>query len=246
MSSIPRSAPLGSQPLCEMRILRLEHGDTVSVRILTPMSADGRVRGCMTHYEKGTHYCDSGRASCQGNRHRLPMIWKGYLACEIWKEKEGHWEPCVLEVSEHLEHKMCERVDRGQVWELWKKAKKKGGGNQPLEGQLLEERDERTFPPHWDVTKHLAKIWRIDPVELTTVNPVPLPIRLPASLGDGPRARVVKMGPTVQQQQEAAQFAQVREQLEKRLGRRPLAAEIAQALKTAREVDAGNSAAAGS
>jgi len=174
------------------------------------------------------------------------MVWKGYLAAEVWQEKEGYWQPCVLEVSEHLEHKMHERVDRGQVWELWKKPKKKHGGNQPLEGQLLEERDERTFPPHWDVTRHLAKIWRVDTVELLQVNPVPMPIRLPPSFGDGPRPRVVKMGPTLQQQQEAALFARVREELEKRLGRRPLSAEIAQAVQAARDGDAINSTQTGS
>lgn len=180
-------------PLGELRIFRLKNGESGSVRTLSELPACGRLLGCMTHHTKdGTVYCPND-GSCDKDVHVLPQQWKAYTAIEWYDQRQNLWWPGIWEITEHLEHVLAFTYQRGQVWDTWKK---KAPKNQrpPLEARHIENRDPRTFPPAFDVTRRLAVVWRVPLVILAMVNPVPLPQMLPASIDDPPLSHAQKAG----------------------------------------------------
>jgi hypothetical protein len=127
-----------------------------------------RIAGCQTHFVKGqSEYCQG--AICRPDWHRIPPIWKGFIAACVWTLPDGLWRPCVLEVTEALEKDMRGLYARGQVWELTVAHKTKRT-NPPLRGRLVKQETDCPVPEAFPILDVLRTLYRVEHIELNAVN----------------------------------------------------------------------------
>lgn len=205
-------------PSFTLRVFRLKHSASAFIRTLTPLPECGRVLGCLTHYEGDSFYCDGGTL-CTGKRHCLPWQWKGYVAVEVYDKPLNLWYSAVLEVTEHLEHQFCGVYERGQVWELSKRKARTKRDQPPLEGLMIEEGLAAKIPQPFPILPQVTRTLNSEiPVELTIINPRPLPTLIRASIGDPPKTRqqrgITPVAPTPEElEQRKEQMARMRERM---------------------------------
>lgn len=162
-----------------LSVLRVKPGQKFILRMLSE-----NVRGFFTHYVRGrSYYCPGRDCTCQHSR--IMRVWKGYLAAEQYEQRQNLWLPQVLEVTEFLELDFRGRFKRGQVWSIERLTEKKGHTN-PVTGKLLEERDERTFPPPHRILDTLLHLYHEASLELIYTNPMPDRTFVTPSEGDAP------------------------------------------------------------
>lgn len=225
------------ESLFQVRVFRLKPGESACIKTLTPLPQGDRILGALFHHVSQSEYCPGG-GPCPPGRHALPLVWHGYVAIEVWDAKQELWFPQVLEVSEHLEHQMYGQYQRGQVWELWKEVKKSKRHNPALNGVFVEQRPEKTFPQPHEVLPVLKRTFNpAAEIQLVFPNPVPLPILGKASYGDGPPQRHALQQPVGPSPEQIELHRRHREEMQRRLGRKPTAAELVQSLQPGNGVE---------
>lgn len=171
-----------------VRVLRIEKGQSATLRMLSPLGlvVNGipRIAGCMTFFKKHTHYFD--RQNPPGGIKTTDLVWKGYLAAELYDQPTNRWYPTVFEVTEHCELDLRYRYDRGQVWKVRKELPTQKKKNPTVRAELLEERDPDTFPPPFDFSGVLWHVFHYPNVVLDVPNPLPGRTMIEASSGDPP------------------------------------------------------------
>lgn len=166
----PSGNPL-QQAARELRLLRLKEGEHV-ICWVTHHIEGGKIKGLFTrHTEVGSivippelrHERVKGKVG----------VWKGYISAVVWEKAEKAWIPYVVEVTERCEQDFRGKVQRGQVWKLWKAPKEKGK-KIPLRATFLENRPHEATPSAFDVGPKLRNhIFRSDDVDLSFENPLP-------------------------------------------------------------------------
>lgn len=163
-----------------LRVYRVNPGDVVHLRTLS----DG-YGGLFTHFFKNRSYYCSG-PDCNSMYHKMPRIWKGYSAVEIYSVEKKKWRPFVLEISEHLELDFRGIYKRGQVWELYRTLQT-GKKATPVQGKLHEERGPSSVPAAFDIRPVLLHLYHCMAVSLDAKNPMPPRTFLADSDGDAPK-----------------------------------------------------------
>lgn len=156
--------PEGSQsPLVEIRVLSVPKKGFLVVRFLADPI------GIITHWGKRRPIACPGPDECPTSTHRTRQTWKGYAACEFWRDvPHEDWCPAVFEVTEHLYEKMQGRRVRGEVWKVWREVVKKDVTQ--VVGEMIDEvnRDRlrapfKVEPAVWRVYQTKDILWGVEP-----------------------------------------------------------------------------------
>lgn len=167
------------QPAVALRIFRVEPGQVVHMRTLSPAYS-----GLMIHYQKRSLYCP-GEAHCPPAMHKCGLSWKGYAAVELYDKNPKLWVPFVLEITEALELDFRDVWKRGQVWKLWREAQDSKKPT-PIQGKLQETLDGERLRPEFDILPPLYHLYHTTSVQLGWSNPMPPRTFLEAIAGDAP------------------------------------------------------------
>lgn len=177
---IPRQR-VGRYPL---DVFRVDAGSNHFIRTL-----EASYGGLFTHYvgraNGRSHYCPDAHCSCQHSK--LDRVWKGYTSVEVWDPKNAHWFPAILEITEALEVCFRGRFDRGQVWELSRRAPDKEKKSYPVVGRFVEDLKEEHLPSKLDYRPVLMRLYHApDGVQTHHKNPMPMPELVEPSKGKPP------------------------------------------------------------
>lgn len=176
----PQGGQRGSSVL---RVFRVQPGDQVTMRILSP-----RYRGLFTHYSRtGSAVCLG--SDCNPSLHRTDIFWKGYAAVEIWNLENTAWIPWVLEITENTELDFRGKWQRGQVWEL-SRARSQVKRKTPVVAVLLAERQEEEPPAEFDFLDTLCRLYHTTCLNLDQANPLPPRTVVTWSKGSPPPSRL--------------------------------------------------------
>lgn len=179
MSRVPKGPLSPHTPNLPLRIIRIEKGAEIFVRILS-----NEMCGLFTHYlTNGSVYCPGDRCECANRAKR--RIWKGYLLVEAYDQAINLWAPGVLEVTEYLEQDLRGQWDRGQVWRIWRETTKPKGGN-PLRGQFEQELDANLIPKPFCFKAVLQHLYHTTAIATHHKNPLPGRIVTTFSEGEAP------------------------------------------------------------
>lgn len=190
-------------PIYPLRVHRIEEGTRWFLRMLSE-----RIWGIHVHFIRGrSQYCKMH--DCPPAMHKEEQVFKGYVSAEFWDKKAEKWMPVALELTEHAEVDMRHVYKRGQVWEMFRDVATKGKAA-PVQVVLLEERDEKTFPPALDLVPCLKAFYHVEKISLEAKNW--LPDRTLVSPSDGAPPVPFKKEPPVPVISEEER-AKVREQI---------------------------------
>lgn len=161
----------GSQPTPggrRIEVFRPDGPEPVFVRMLAP-----DYKGIFTHYyQKRSVYCEGD--DCKIPTHKNDRVWKGYTPAERLEIRngKGFWVPCCLEITENLELDFRFGFARGQLWELWRDASKKGK-KLPVTGKLHADPPPSNLRAPFDILPCLRALYHRDRVNLVHGSPLP-------------------------------------------------------------------------
>lgn len=173
-----------------LKLFRVKPNQRFTIRTLSH-----RIDGLITHYFKPpksqgeSKYCPGEEQGCA--YHKLPKLWKGYAAVEVWDSHSGLWFPTVLEITEHLELDFRGVWKRGQQWVLSRAAEVKEKRTPVVAGLLGEDTDPK-LPRAFDYLPVLQTVYHCPAIQLGCANPLPARVVLKASTGAPPIGTVFK------------------------------------------------------
>jgi hypothetical protein len=158
-------------PIYPLRLLRLKEGEHAIIWV-THHVEGARIKGLFTRHLDGASQIISPEEAEVRVKGR-PGVWKGYISACEWKQAEKQWVPCVVEVTERCEQDFRGKIERGQVWKIWR-GPKDGKKKIPLRASFLESRPQESTPSALDVYPKLKNdIFRQANIPLTSDNPLP-------------------------------------------------------------------------
>ena len=172
-------APLPGQPVA-IRIECCPKEGKAVVRFLGPYI------GTFTHYQKkGSVPCAGDNGECPAVLHKNRKIWKGFAPAEYFRGGAYQdWCPCVWEVTESLNEILDGFPLRGQVWQIQRTP---GDCGKPeVTGELLDQVDERTLRPAFDILPAVSRLYQFLPLQWGVKSHVPPRLRLEPAKGDAP------------------------------------------------------------
>jgi hypothetical protein len=164
-----------------VEILRCGEGEQFFVRALSD-----NYGGLYTHYVNGfTKYCPGERCSCKHSK--LDRLWKGYAPVETWNAEIELWIRAVWEITDHCEHCINGKWERGRVWNVMRRQgdiEVKKYPVQAVGGELL---DQRRLQQPFDWQAVLRRQWRVfEALETHHGNPLPRQLMAEYVEGDAP------------------------------------------------------------
>lgn len=144
----------------------------------------GKIRGMMQHWNGKRSVACRGDGDCLPARHKTQVIWKGYVAAQLWSDTLCVWSPTLLEVTEALEELLRGRKLRGEVWKFVRKGK--GKKTDPVSGIFCEKQGESVLSPEFDVYEFLKRFFREPSFPFDLPNPLTRKLILPAVAGPAP------------------------------------------------------------
>jgi hypothetical protein len=138
----------------------------------------------LTHWHTKQTIACLGENRCPPAVHRSQSVWKGYAPAEIWEGSEELYIPCVMEVTEALDHMLSGRKLRGEVWML---SRPEGGKKSPVVGVYSQTDQESWLRPAFSILPVLERVYHRAALVVGVANPVPRPVFLEPCEGVQPK-----------------------------------------------------------
>jgi hypothetical protein len=163
-----------------LSIWYVKEGLTYTVRTVSE-----EYQGFFTHHKKRSEYCPGDRCQCRLRNER--RIWLGYASIVRWEAQHGLWVPCVLQITESLEHCFDGVFRRGQEWTLSRRTGDEVKKHYPVVGQLVGNVPADQVPPHFPYLDTLLRAYHVSEIQEWYRNPYPRPtkVALPAATPPG-------------------------------------------------------------
>jgi hypothetical protein len=139
-----------------LRVVRVHAGQSITFLMLTDS-----LYGVLTRWEgRGREgrsvLCQEHAADWPGAK---KMQWKGYIAALMaGSGTDGRWWPVVLEVTEHAELYLRDKLARNQVWNFHRS--KIGKKVAPVSATLETTLNQSWQPPAFDILGVLRSVYR--------------------------------------------------------------------------------------
>lgn len=173
-----------------LKLFRVKATQRFTIRTLSH-----RIDGLFTHYVKpkgsagSSAWCAGEGQGCEN--HKLPRLWKGYAAIEVWDSHSGLWFPTVFEITEHLELDFRGVWKRGQQWVVSRGPVVKDK-NPPVVAGLLGNDPDENLPRAFDYLPVLQTVYHAPSIQLGCANPLPARVVLKASTAAPPIGTIFK------------------------------------------------------
>lgn len=170
------------RPRYALRVLRLQPDQHCEVLMLSE-----ELKGLWCHWIRGRGgvYCPPD-GTCPKTIHAEPIVYRGYVAGELWAGDPRLWFPTVVEITSSCELDLRGRYQRGQLWELHKSVSVKGKRGD-VSARYLRTLSANAVRPAFDILPVLAGTYNYPDIRLTRDNPMPGRVFVRPHEGDEPR-----------------------------------------------------------